>query len=177
METEMKNNRPLLPSERKDWDRYFLDIAKLVAKQSTCPLKHVGAVLVKDRRILSMGYNGVPRGIRHICEDERKCLRLEQNTKDYSKCPGMIHAEVNAVVTAAYFGISTNGSICYCEYFPCKDCIAVLINAGVTGIVYEKPPVDDLAQKLALDAGMTITKILPDKKIKITYLNLDEVVK
>lgn len=166
----------LVGSERKDWDLYFLDLAREVGRQSTCPLKHVGAILVKDRRILATGFNGPPKGIRHECMEKGECIyRKNLNTRDYSMCPAL-HAEMNAVIQCAYFGVETKDSVCYCEYFPCKMCTGVLINAGIKKIVYVKPPVDN-AQILALDAGIEIIKIHTDgRKERITYLNLDEIV-
>jgi dCMP deaminase len=166
----------LIGSERRDWHRFFMDIAKEVGKQSNCPLKHVGAVIVDDetRRILAMGYNGVPKGIEHKCLKEKKCPRLEQNSHDYSVCPA-VHAEINAVIQCAYYGVSTKGKTLYCEYMPCHNCTAVLINAGIKKIIYEKPPVDTYAQPLALDAGVRLFKLVNWNLVEITKYNLDKV--
>ena len=148
-----KGEPPELP-ERKSWDRFFMDLAKTVGKQSTCLKKQVGAVLVKDRRILATGYNGAPSGIPHC----RVCVREEENTKDYSKCPA-IHAEVNCITLCARFGIPAEGSTLYVEYFPCLHCVGVLINAGIKEIVYELPAVDDLALPMALQAGIKVRRL------------------
>ena len=120
-----------------NWDEYFLRIAKEVAGRSHCLSRQIGAILVKNRSIISTGYNGPPRGFTH-CEGE--CPRQAAGFKSgdgLHLCPA-VHAEVNAIANAARIGVSTKNTTMYltCNV-PCKDCLAVIINAGITGIVVQ----------------------------------------
>jgi len=138
---------------RLSWDEYFLKIADLVASRSTCPRLHVGAVLVKDRMIVSTGYNGSPRKTDQC--DEVGCRIVN------SHCARVVHAEENAVLQAAYNGISTKGSTLYTKYFPCERCVKVLINAGVQRIVYQeiyKNLDQPFARELLKQAGVKLEK-------------------
>jgi len=153
-EMSQKTAEKLVPSERKDWDRFFMDIAKTIGKQSPCLIKHVGAILVRDRRILAEGYNGPPAGIPHC----KTCVRIDEDVKDYSKCPA-IHAEINCILLCAKHGLSTQNATLYCEFFPCAYCTGALINAGIKEIVYEKPAVDNLAMPLALASGIKVRRL------------------
>ncbi len=113
---------------RPDWDSYFIQIANAVASRSTCDRAHVGCVLVREKRILSTGFNGSPAGLDHC--DEVGHLMVEGH------CVRTIHAEVNAIVQAALHGVSTKGATCYVTHFPCIHCTKTLINAGITRIIY-----------------------------------------
>ena len=108
--------------DRPDWDSYFMEIAEVVSKRSTCLRRKVGAVLVKDRQILATGYNGTPKGLPH-CE-EVGCLRERLHVpsgQNHELCRG-IHAEQNAVIQAAVNGVSTLGATLYCTHQPCVVC-------------------------------------------------------
>lgn len=118
-----ENNRP-------SWDEYFLSLSDLVSTRATCQRRKVGAVLVKERKIISTGYCGSPKGTPDCFE--AGCL-MEDN-----HCIRTIHAEINAVVQAAYHGISTKGSAIYVNTLPCYHCTKVLINAGIERIVYRE---------------------------------------
>ena len=134
--------------ERPDWDSYFMEIAQVVSKRSTCLRRSVGAVLVKDRQILATGYNGTPKGFPH-CETVgclREQLHVPSGTK-HELCRG-IHAEQNAIIQAAVHGVSTNGATIYCTHQPCVVCAKILINAGIKRIVYANPYPDKLAQEM-----------------------------
>jgi dCMP deaminase len=113
---------------RPDWDSYFLKIANAVSERSTCDRALVGCVLVLEKRILTTGFNGSPAGQPHC--DEVGHLMVEGH------CVRTIHAETNAIIQAALHGVSTRGSICYVTHFPCINCTKVLINAGITRLVY-----------------------------------------
>jgi dCMP deaminase len=113
---------------RPSWDTYFIKIAVTVAERSTCDRAHVGAVLVRDKRILTTGFNGSPAGLPH-CDDAGHLLVD-------GHCVRTIHAETNAIIQAALHGVSTKGATCYVTHFPCINCTKTLINAGVTRIVY-----------------------------------------
>ena len=143
---------------RPSWPEYFMTIAKMVAKRSTCLRRHVGSILVKDKRILSTGYNGAPTGLKHCAEVG--CIR--QNTsipsgERHELCRGL-HAEQNAIIQAAYHGISIAGSTLYCTNKPCVICSKMLINAGIVKIFYEKGYDDPLADQMITEAGIEIVR-------------------
>ncbi|MCL4078769.1 cytidine/deoxycytidylate deaminase family protein [Coriobacteriia bacterium Es71-Z0120] len=141
---------------RPSWDEYFMSIAQHVAERSTCLRRHTGAVLVKDKRILSTGYNGAPSGLAH-CE-QAGCLRERLSVpsgSNHELCRG-IHAEQNAVVQAARHGIAIDGSTLYSTHQPCVLCAKILVNAGVTEIVYAEPYPDALAEELLDKSGIVV---------------------
>ena len=150
--------------ERPDWDSYFMEIAQVVSKRSTCLRRSVGAVLVKDKQILSTGYNGTPKGLPH-CEDVG-CLRQQLHVpsgQNHELCRG-IHAEQNAVIQAAVHGSSTDGATIYCTHQPCVVCTKILINAGIKRIVYANPYPDKLAEEMMhLDKELKIDIWEPSK--------------
>lgn len=115
---------------RPDWDSYFLKIAAAVSERSTCERAAVGCVLVLDKRILTTGFNGSPAGQPHC--DEVGHLIVDGH------CVRTIHAETNAIIQAALHGVSTRGATCYVTHFPCIHCTKVLINAGITRLVYSQ---------------------------------------
>jgi len=114
---------------RPDWDTYFMKIAHDVAARSTCDRAYVGTVLVREKRILTTGFNGSPAGLPH-CEEVGH-LMIEGH------CVRTIHAEANAIIQAALHGVSTKGAHCYVTHFPCLQCAKMLINAGIVRIVYD----------------------------------------
>jgi dCMP deaminase len=145
--------------ERPNWDEYFLQLADLVATRSTCLRRQVGAVLVKNERIISTGYNGAPRGLEH-CLDIG-CLREEQGIPSghrYELCRG-VHAEQNALINAAYYGVSTSEAVLYCTNQPCIICARMIINAGIIRIVHRGNFDDDLAIKFLREAGIELVLI------------------
>jgi len=144
---------------RPDWDAYFMDITFLVAKRSTCTRRNVGAVIVKDKRILATGYNGAPSGIEH-CIDIG-CLREELNIPSGEKhelCRG-IHAEQNAIVQAAYHGVSIKESALYCTNMPCSICAKMIINAGIKNIFYLDGYADKIAERMLLEADVDLIRL------------------
>jgi dCMP deaminase len=144
---------------RKSWDDYFMSIADLVAERSTCMRRHVGAVLVKDRRIVATGYNGAPSGISH-CSDAG-CLREQLKIpagERHEICRGT-HAEQNAIIQAATFGANISGSSIYTTHQPCFICTKMLINAHITKIVYREEYPDDLAIRMLKEAGIPFVKL------------------
>jgi len=145
----MKINRP-------DWDEYFLQLAELVASRSTCLRRQVGAVLVRDERIISTGYNGAPRGLRH-CLDIG-CLRDDEEIPSgqrYELCRG-VHAEQNAIINAAYYGVSTKDAVLYCTNQPCIICARMIINAGIIKVIHRGNFHDDLALEFMKEAGIEL---------------------
>lgn len=140
---------------RPSWDEYFMAITDQVAERATCKRRRIGAVLVKDKRILATGYNGTPAGLAH-CEDVG-CLREQRGIPSgtqHELCRG-IHAEQNAVIQAARHGIAIDGATVYCTHQPCVLCAKILINAGVQEIVYREAYPDELAQEMLAEAGIT----------------------
>jgi dCMP deaminase len=145
--------------ERPGWDQYFMEITHKVASRATCRRRCVGAILVKDKRILATGYNGVPTGITHCLE--RGCLREQlgiPSGQQHELCRGT-HAEQNALIQAARYGIPIDGATAYCTDQPCVQCAKMLINAGITEIVYDSAYPDELACELLAEAGVTLREI------------------
>ncbi len=145
---------------RPSWSEYFMAIAKLVATRSTCLRRHVGAVLVKDKRIIATGYNGAPSGIRH-CE-ETGCIRekLGVNAGErHELCRGL-HAEQNVIIQAAYYGVTTKETILYCTNKPCIICSKMLINAGVEKIFFLEGYPDSLADEMIAEAQIEIERLV-----------------
>ena len=143
---------------RPSWSEYFMAITKLVAMRSTCLRRHVGAILVKDKRILATGYNGTPAGLRH-CE-EVGCLREDSSIPSgerHELCRGL-HAEQNVIIQAAYHGIIINGSVLYCTNKPCVICTKMIINAGIKKICFEEGYDDPLSDKMLAEAGLEVER-------------------
>jgi dCMP deaminase len=145
---------------RPSWNEYFMSITKVVAERSTCLRRHVGAILVKDKRILATGYNGAPSGLRH-CE-EVGCLRETTSVPSgerHELCRGL-HAEQNAIIQAAYHGFSIRGATLYCTNKPCVICSKMLINAGIRKILYEDGYDDHLADQMLGEANIDIERFV-----------------
>ncbi len=144
---------------RPSWDRYFMEIATMVSSRSTCLRRKVGAVLVKDKRILATGYNGPPSGLAH-CE-EVGCLRERlgiPSGERHEICRGL-HAEQNAIIQAALHGVSIRGAQLYSTTFPCIICSKMLINAGIRQIFYGEGYPDELSAALLEEAGVTLVRL------------------
>jgi len=142
--------------ERPGWDEYFMEMAEVAEKRSTCTRRRVGAVIVKDNRIMATGYNGVPTGIRHC--SERGCLREELQVPSgqrHELCRGL-HAEQNAIIQAAHLGQSIAGGTLYCTTQPCVICAKMIINAGIKRIVVRQGYPDELAVEMLSEAGLNI---------------------
>jgi dCMP deaminase len=143
---------------RPSWDEYFLELARLVSRRSTCLRRRVGAVLVKDKKILATGYNGVPSGIRH-CSDIG-CLRDKlkiPSGQRHELCRGL-HAEQNVLLQAALHGVSTKGSAVYITNQPCMICAKMLINAGIRQLIIADGYPDDLAKEFLREAKIKVRK-------------------
>ena len=141
---------------RPGWDEYFMEVAEVVAKRSTCLRRNVGAVVVKDKRILSTGYNGAPTGLPHC--GEVGCLRERLGTPSGERheiCRGL-HAEQNALIQAARYGISLEGSTIYSTTEPCSLCAKMLINAGLRRVVYKDSYPDELSRGLLAGAKVLV---------------------
>ena len=146
--------------QRPSWPEYFMSIAKLVATRSTCLRRSVGAVLVKDKRILATGYNGAPTGVRHCIEVG--CLRETLGVKPGEKhelCRGL-HAEQNVIIQAAYYGVMTQGTTLYSTHKPCIICSKMLINAGVKKVLFLDGYPDALADEMLAEANIELERLL-----------------
>ena len=148
---------------RLSWDEYFMKMAHLVARRSTCLRRQVGAVLVKDKRIIATGYNGAPKGLPH-CIDIGRCLRQELNVPSgqrHELCRGL-HAEQNCIIQAAVFGVSTRGATLYTTTYPCAICAKMIINAEIREVVYDADYEDALAKELFEQAGVKVRRFHVD---------------
>ncbi len=144
---------------RPDWDTYFMEITAVVAKRSTCMRRQVGAILVKDKHILTTGYNGAPKGLVHCAE--LGCLRQELGVPSgerHELCRAL-HAEQNAIIQAANLGIAIEGSTLYCTTAPCSLCAKMLINAGVVRVVFDGNYPDERAMEFFREAGVIVEQM------------------
>src|SRR3989339_1904446 len=134
--------------KRPSWDEYFLKITFDAAERATCVKRKVGAIIVKNNRILSTGYNGAPKGLEHCTE--ATCMREKLNIASgerHELCRGL-HAEQNAIIQAAYHGVSINGADIYSTHLPCSICIKMIINAGIAKVFYVDGYPDALATEM-----------------------------
>ena len=146
-------NKPT--DNRPDWDTYFMDIAQVVARRGNCCRRKVAAVVVADRRIISTGYNGTPRGVRNCCEGGcERCASNAPSGADLTLCI-CCHAEENAITQAAYHGTRLRGATMYVTISPCLTCAKMLINAGIVEVVYGGDyAFNEQSQKLLAEAGV-----------------------
>lgn len=144
--------------DRPSYDQYFMEMAEVVKKRSTCMRRQVGAILVKERHILSTGYNGAPKGLQHC--SEVGCIRKTRDIPSgerHELCRGL-HAEQNAIIQSAVFGVSIKGSTLYCTNTPCVVCVKMLINAGVVEIIFSGDYPDDLAKQMLKESNLKIKR-------------------
>lgn len=144
---------------RPSWDEYFMEVAEVVRKRSTCMRRQVGAVIVKDNRILSTGYNGAPKGLRHCAEVG--CTRANNNVPSgerHELCRGL-HAEQNAIIQAAVFGTAIEGATIYTTLSPCVLCTKMIINSGIKRIVLREQYNDPLAIEMLEESGIIVVKM------------------
>ena len=155
---------PTAARTRPDWDTYFMDMAKLAARRSSCLRRAVGAVLVKERRLLATGYNGVPSGVTH-CEVVG-CLRDRLKVPSgqrHELCRGL-HAEQNAIIQAAKHGVRIDGATLYTTHHPCSMCAKMAINAGIGRIVCREDYPDDLGKSLLALGQVDLQVFRPGRK-------------
>lgn len=149
---------------RPSWEQYFIEITKVVATRSTCLRRQVGAIIVKDKRIIATGYNGAPSSLPHCAElgCMREKLQIPSGER-HELCLGL-HAEQNAIIQAAVHGISVEGGTLYSTTQPCILCSKMLINAGIKRIVFAGPYPDTLALSLLKSAGVELSPWLEEEK-------------
>ncbi len=145
--------------KRPDWDQYFMEIAEIIKKRSTCIRRQVGAIIVKDNRILSTRYNGAPKGLKHCYETG--CLRSNLSIPSgerHELCRGL-HAEQNAIIQAAVFGTAIEGATIYTTLSPCVLCTKMIINAGIKRIVLREDYNDPLSISMLEESGIEVIKL------------------
>lgn len=146
----------LITEQRPSWNEYFMNIAEVVSQRSTCLRRQVGALIVADKRILATGYNGAPTGMEH-CE-KFGCIRIQKEVPSgerHELCRGL-HAEQNAIIQAALYGVGIRDGIIYCTHHPCIVCAKMLVNAGIQKIVIRDDYPDELAKNVFREAGIGI---------------------
>ena len=144
---------------RPDWDTYFMEIATVVARRSTCLRAQVGAIVVKDRRVLTTGYNGAPAGLAHCAQ--AGCVRQKlgiPSGQRHELCRGL-HAEQNAIIQAAVHGVSIKDGTMYSTAYPCSLCAKMIINAGIKRVVYQNDYPDVLAKQVFEEAGIRACRL------------------
>lgn len=148
-------------TQRPSWDDYFIKIAFDVAERSTCDRAHVGAVIVRDRRILTTGYNGAPAGLPHC--DEIGHLLIDGH------CVRTLHAEQNAIIQAALHGVNTAESTIYVTHQPCLTCAKMIINAGIRRVVYAGNYPDENSRRFLAEAGVALEHLPRQRPADTVY--------
>ena len=149
-------------SERPSWDAYFMQIAHLVATRATCQRRAVGALIVRDKRILATGYNGAPMGLPHCPEGgpdhdwPTGCMRA-------GHCIRSLHAEQNALVQAAMIGVACKDATVYVTCQPCNMCAKMIVNAGISRVIYEGDYPDDFSKEIFRGAKIEVLRFRDDR--------------
>lgn len=139
-------------SKKPSWDEYFMNLAEVVRSRADCTRRKVGALIVKDKRIIATGYNGTPHNIKNCSEGG--CLRCKKrdegkiNWYEYEENCVCIHAEQNAIIQAAYQGATTRGATLYSTTLPCSTCAKIIINAGIKEVIYKEDYPESQAKKI-----------------------------
>jgi dCMP deaminase len=149
----------LKAASQKKWDERFMQVAELVGTWSSCfqPNRQVGAVIARDKRILTTGYNGAGSGI-VSCAEKEECLRRKRGIPSGTQheiCYA-VHAEQNAVIQAAKIGLSVDGATLYCTHQPCVICAKIVINSGIRRVVYKAGYPDEFSLMLFKEAGVSV---------------------
>jgi dCMP deaminase len=152
------------PINRPDLDEYFMEIAGVVAKRSTCLRNQVGALFVKNKRLLTTGYNGAPANLSHC--DEAGCAREGVASGTRHELCRAVHAEQNAIIQAAMHGVSIEGATLYCTHQPCILCAKMMINARISRVVYSQRYPDDTALRFLAQAGIVVTRLIEKDLVK-----------
>lgn len=145
---------------RPTWDEYFMEMAELTARRATCSRRQVGAVIVRDNRAVATGYNGAPRGLAH-CEEKGGCMRQKlgiPSGQRHELCRAL-HAEQNAIISAASMGNAIEGGTIYITHQPCVICAKMIVNAGIQRIVVREGYPDELAMEILDEAGLKVERL------------------
>ena len=146
--------------KRPTWDEYFMEMAELTAKRATCSRRQVGAVITRDNRAVATGYNGAPRGQAH-CEEKGGCLRQKLGVPSgqrHELCRAL-HAEQNAIISAASMGNAIEGGTIYITHQPCVICAKMIVNAGIKRIVVREGYPDELSMEILDEAGLKVERL------------------
>ncbi len=150
------------------WDRRFMELAHVISSWSSCyaPNRSIGAVIVKDKRIMTTGYNGAPQGMK-TCKERGECLRRKLGIPSgtHAETCYAIHAEQNAIIQAAKLGVSIDGATLYCTHQPCSVCAKMIVNAGIRRVVYEQGYPDDFSIEILTETGVVLEKMAPEQTI------------
>jgi dCMP deaminase len=165
---------------RPDWDTYFISMCYFVSTRSSCHDRKLGAIVVRDKAIVSSGFNGAPRGVEDCISKGDYCLREStrenKSDKNYNNCYAA-HAEANSIVNAAYLGASTKGATLYTIAYPCVDCTRLIINAGIKKIIYtERLRNADFSEKLLTEAGVECIMLDKARVAATMYQALDHLI-
>ena len=151
------------------WDVRFMEMADLISSWASCYQENrkIGAVIVKNKRIMTTGYNGAPAGVK-TCVERKSCLRRELNIPSGTRQESCyaIQAEQNAIIQAAKLGVSIDGATLYCTHQPCSVCAKMIINAGIVRVVYREGYPDDFARQLLSEAGVALERFEPSQEEK-----------
>lgn len=147
------------------WDHRFMEMAKVIAGWTSCYMegRSIGCVIVKDKRIMTTGYNGAPQGLK-TCREKGECMRRNLNIESGTRAElcYAIHAEQNAIIQAAKLGVSIDGATLYCTHQPCSVCAKMIINAGIQKVVYQNGYPDEFSLKLIKEAGIELIQYTID---------------
>lgn len=143
------------------WDHRFMQMAHVIATWTSCYMegRSIGAVIVKDKRIMTTGYNGAPAGMR-TCKERGECLRRKMNIPSGQRTEVCyaIHAEQNAIIQAAKLGVSIDGATLYCTHQPCSVCAKMIVNAGIQRVIYQEGYPDDFSLAIFEEAGVALER-------------------
>lgn len=156
---DLKKEGTVYTCHPNKWDTRFVEMTRLVGTWSSCLRRHVGAIIVRDKRIIATGYNGAPSGI-ETCKEKGECLRnkLQIPSGTHAEICYAAHAEQNALMQAAKLGIAVDGATLYCTHQPCTICCKLIINSGIKRVVYEEGYPDQFSLQLFDEAGVRIEK-------------------
>lgn len=150
------------------WDKRFIELAQTIGTWSSCfkEDRSIGAVIVRNKRILTTGYNGAPAGIKS-CSEKGECLRIKNGIASgtHHELCYAIHAEQNAIIQAAKIGVSIEGAILYCTHQPCTICTKMIVNSGIARLVYLYPYPDEFARTLLQESGIIVEQYKEDAAI------------
>ena len=147
------------------WDARFMELADTISGWASCykPDRKIGAVIVRDQRIMTTGYNGAPQGMK-TCREKGYCLRRKLNIPSGTRAEVCyaIHAEQNAIIQAAKLGVCIEGATLYCTHQPCSVCAKMIVNAGIKRVVYEQGYPDDFTHEIFGETGVLVEKMEPE---------------
>ena len=146
------------------WDHRFMEMAKLVATWASCNRRQIGAVIVKDKRVMTTGYNGAPAGVK-TCVERGECPRQKMGIPSgqrHELCYA-VHAEQNAIIQAAKLGVSIDGATLYCTHQPCVLCAKMIVNSGITRVVYKPGYPDEFAVQMLTEGGVLLERFVEEE--------------